>query len=378
MSPESDTPWPNVNVGESLAPRRGREVRKLKTEDYRLRGSLPIVDQGNSLICGYTDDQSAAYPYPLPVIIFGDHTRVLKFIDFPFAIGADGTQCISPKDGIDPSYFYYALSALDIRGDGYSRHFKALKEKRIPLPCIDEQHRIAAVLGSVDRCIRATADEIDQIARIRAALVVAKFSDLSAKNISDTRAREGWVRVRLREIFTERKERGITGLPVASISIDAGLTMRSALDRRVESTLSPEEHSLVRRGDIAYNTMRMWQGACGLAEGDCIVSPSYVVMTPSIDIVSRFALLALRAPPIVRLLHAYSQGIVDDRLRLYPDAFGQIPVNLPPEEWQQDTIEEFAAIDANLARARRTHDRLIAVRGKVLSDLLSGRVRVVS
>ena len=163
---------------------------------------------------------------------------------------------------------------------------------------------------------------------------------------------DGWARVRLRDLFRERKERGYDGLPIASVSIESGLVLRSTLDRRVVSALSNDEHALARKDDIVYNMMRMWQGACGLAKSDCLVSPAYVVMTPSSAISPDFALEMLRSPVVVKLLHAYSQGVVDDRLRLYPDAFGQIPVNIPPLDEQRRIVEVLQAVDAVTDAAR--------------------------
>lgn len=183
---------------------------------------------------------------------------------------------------------------------------------------------------------------------------------------------EGWRRVRLGEVFTERKEKGRIGLPVASVSIEHGLVLRSSLDRRVASDLLPEGHALVRKGDIAYNMMRMWQGACGLAEADCIISPAYVVMTPLADVEPMFAHIALRSEPMISLLHGYSQGIVDDRLRLYPAAFAQVPINLPPLDEQRRIAEVLRSVDEAIAAAEAAASMaeklLIRVRDQIISQ----------
>ncbi|MGE8943107.1 restriction endonuclease subunit S [Leptospira interrogans] len=142
-----------MSVAEAICKQRGKELRKLQTAAYQKTGVLPIVDQGAALVCGFTDDTSFEYPHELPVVIFGDHTRVLKYVDFPFAVGADGTQCLRPNENFDPRYFFYALGALELPSEGYARHFKLLKERRIPVPTLDEQRRIAEVLRSVDEAI---------------------------------------------------------------------------------------------------------------------------------------------------------------------------------------------------------------------------------
>src|SRR6478752_5410623 len=93
----------------------------------------------------------------------------------------------------------------------------------------------------------------------------------------------------LGDFFASRREPGGAGLPTMSITLNNGMVDRGDLERRTETRLTPEQHLRVQKGDIAYNMMRMWQGACGLAESDGIVSPAYVVLQPKDGIDSRFA-----------------------------------------------------------------------------------------
>lgn len=78
-----------ITVAAALRKNRGEKLLKLQTDRYADAGRYPIVDQGARFICGFTDEESAVWPYDLPVIVFGDHTRILKFVDFPFVIGAE-------------------------------------------------------------------------------------------------------------------------------------------------------------------------------------------------------------------------------------------------------------------------------------------------
>jgi type I restriction enzyme S subunit len=94
------------------------------------------------------------------VVVFGDHTRTFKFVDFPFVRGADGTQILKPKPGIDPLFFYYALRAIDLPSRGYNRHFKALKEKEIGLPAEPEQFDIGRVLKLVEDSLTLQDEEL--------------------------------------------------------------------------------------------------------------------------------------------------------------------------------------------------------------------------
>ncbi len=140
-----------VKVGESLEkiPRQA----KVKKSAYQPDGAFPVIDQGKDYIAGYTDNPELRYAGPLPLTIFGDHTRILKWVDSPFAVGADGTQLLRGDERFDQRYFYYALCTLELEHFGYERHFKYLKEEEIPCPDLPTQRRIAGILSAYDDLI---------------------------------------------------------------------------------------------------------------------------------------------------------------------------------------------------------------------------------
>lgn len=129
------------------------------------RGRFPVVTQSkNSLIDGYSEEEAKLVPKAfLPLLVFGDHTRFLKYVDFQFIVGADGTKLIRPKDDgfVNCSYLYYVLRALvpETKDRGYSRHFQFLKKLMIPVPPIHEQCRIVdrveELLSEINRAEKA-------------------------------------------------------------------------------------------------------------------------------------------------------------------------------------------------------------------------------
>jgi type I restriction enzyme S subunit len=124
---------------------------KLQTRDYKKAGCFPVIDQGQRAIAGWTDNASVAIVSPLPLIVFGDHTRIFKFVDRPFARGADGTQLLRPLPAIDPLFFFFACRAIDLPARGYNRHFTILKQKTLSYPLdMGEQRAIGAVLRQVE------------------------------------------------------------------------------------------------------------------------------------------------------------------------------------------------------------------------------------
>lgn len=118
---------------------------QIKREDYQSIGNFPIVDQSQEFITGYSDEEESAYTGKLPIVVFGDHTRIFKFVDFKFIQGADGIKVIKPNENIvNPKFFYYLLGKIGVPSRGYNRHYSILKKQRYPLIPKTTQDRIVA------------------------------------------------------------------------------------------------------------------------------------------------------------------------------------------------------------------------------------------
>ena len=108
---------------------------KIPATDFCDKGSIPVIDQSSDFIAGYTDDETSILSNKTGYIVFGDHTRVVKYIRFPFARGADGTQVINSNNRCMPNeLFYQVIKSIDLSNYGYARHFKYLKDTIIAIP----------------------------------------------------------------------------------------------------------------------------------------------------------------------------------------------------------------------------------------------------
>ena len=227
-----------------------------------------------------------------------------------------------------------------------------------------EQRRIAAVLDAWDDAALA-AEQLTALAdRKQAALLQYLFTN------------DGTTTGTLAEYFIERKEWGRSGLPVYSVTLEGGLTPREQLDRRTESALADDAHALVERGDLAYNMMRMWQGALGIADQPCLVSPAYVVMQPLPSVDIRFAAAWMKSPRGLDRLWAYSHGITEDRLRLYADDFLAIPVSFPPLDRQRAIGQAHETTAQATREARALAETLRRQKRGLMQKLLTGEWRV--
>ncbi|MFQ2788791.1 restriction endonuclease subunit S [Aeromonas caviae] len=147
-----------------------KKSAQVKSSNYFATGSVPVVDQGKELIAGYCDNDERYTN--VPVIIFGDHTRCLKWVDFEFCPGADGTQVLDSKEFLDKKFGYYLLCHTDIPNLGYSRHMRELKEKDFKVPVdMVEQQKIAAALSSADQEISALQQKLDALKQEKKALM---------------------------------------------------------------------------------------------------------------------------------------------------------------------------------------------------------------
>ena len=110
-------------------------TNKIATSNYCQEGTIPVIDQSTDFIAGYTDDTKSLLEKDDGYIVFGDHTRIVKYVTFPFARGADGTQILSSNTTRMPNeLLYQAIKQIDLSNFGYARHFKFLKDTYILLP----------------------------------------------------------------------------------------------------------------------------------------------------------------------------------------------------------------------------------------------------
>lgn len=169
--------------------------RRMKQRDYQERGVIPVIDQGQEFVGGYTDDQQMAYDGELPVVLFGDHTRSVKFVDQPFAVGADGIKIFRPAEGLLPKYFYYWMKSARLPDRGYGRHYQFLRKLSVPVPHPDEQRRIVAELETqltrLDASVTALKRVQANLKRYRASVLKAACEGRLVSTEAELARREG-------------------------------------------------------------------------------------------------------------------------------------------------------------------------------------------
>lgn len=150
---------------------------KIKTDEYHPLGKYQIIDQGQEKIAGYTDLKDGLFEN-VPAVIFGDHTRVIKYVDKPFFLGADGVKVLRSRlENANYRYLYYALKNVKIPNTGYNRHFKWLKEAQINYPSVETQFEIVSTLDGVTSIIEHRQQQLQKLDELVKARFVEMFGN---------------------------------------------------------------------------------------------------------------------------------------------------------------------------------------------------------
>lgn len=150
---------------------------KIPKDKYLITGKNIVIDQGQNVIAGYTNLEDGLFE-DVPAIIFGDHTRIIKYVDHPFFLGADGVKLLkSKRKEANYKYLYYALKNAKIPDAGYNRHFKWLKEIEIEYPNAERQADIVKVLDNISSIITNRKAELEELEKLIKARFVEMFGD---------------------------------------------------------------------------------------------------------------------------------------------------------------------------------------------------------
>lgn len=385
------TEWASASVDQCLVPVPVRGRSKIQTKDYKASGQFPIIDQGQDPIAGWTDDTSAVIDGPLPLIVFGDHSRTFKFLEVPFARGADGTQLLSPVAGFEPLFFFYALRSIDLPSRGYNRHFTILKEKEFSFPKdVDEQRRIAAVLSCAERAAGLQSEFVSGLERIKAATMRELFSrGLRGEVQKDTEIGpipEGWKVLSLGEHHSVVSG----GTPLRSNpAFWTGGTIPWVKTTEVNYSVITETEEHITPGGLTGSAAKMLpagtllmamygqgvtRGKVGILGIDATCNQACAAISPKDDAVLPrylYHFLSWRYEAIRSLAHGGQQQNLN--LDIVRDLLMVIP---PDTSEQEEIIEVLDAIDRMMELHRRKRDVLDQLFKSLLHKLLTGEITV--
>ena len=319
-----------------------RAQRLIKSGDIVYQVVRPY--QRNNLLCDFDDDEDyvASTGYAQLRAIGSNHF-LYQSIHTDSFVGKVIEKCTGSN--------YPAINSSDLGGI------------ELPLPpTLAEQQKIADCLSSLDELIAAQARKVDLLKTHKKGLMQQFFpregETQPRLRFPEFRDDGEWQERKAGSLFANRTTKGEDGLPIYSVTMNGGMVKRNSLDRKVDDIEDAAGNKKALQNDIAYNMMRMWQGALGVAPEDCLVSPAYVVLAPKKDAVSLFFQYMFKRPEMLLLLTAHSRGLTKDRLRLYFDDFARMEFRCPSVKEQQRIAELLGSLDALINVASKKLDTL--------------------
>ena len=252
-------------------------------------------------------------------------------------------------------------------------HFSQFIDFRLPLPSEAERKKIADILSKQEKLITLKEKLIEEKNRQKKALMQQL---LTGKKRLPGFSSE-WVDVKLGDVFAERVETNCQDLELLSVTGTNGVVPRSTIETKDNSSEDKSKYLKICKGDIGYNTMRMWQGVSALSEYEGIVSPAYTILIPSSEISAKYFSYLFKMHAVIFLFYRFSQGIVDDTRSLKYYEFAKLHLNIPSDKKEQEAIADILTIaDKEIEILQKDLDQEKQKRKALMQLLLTGIVRV--
>ena len=328
--------WKLLSFSEAFKDRTGGQ-QKIKKNDYLASGNLPIIDQGQEFVAGFTNNLNFQCNIELPCILFGDHTKKFKFVEKPFALGADGVKVLETNKNIDTKFAFYYLKTLYLPDVGYSRHFRFLKRTVIPVPPIASQRRIADILDKADEIIRKRKEAIALTEQLQKSIFLDMFGDPVTNP-------KGWEKVTVNDVVSEVKD----GPHVSPEYSHNGIPILSTRNIR-PNELIMEDIKYISE-DVYLNLIKRFKpqkgdvlltkgGTTGFAkvvdwDWNFAVWVHLALLRPNNKIRSEFLEATLNSPNCYLQSQLYTHGIANKDLGL--NRIRKIKMCLPPLDLQDE------------------------------------------
>lgn len=173
------------------------------------------------------------------------------------------------------------------------------------------------------------------------------------------------------DIYEERSQRGASGMELLSVTMNDGVMPRSEIEGKDNSSEDKSNYKIVRKGDMVYNSMRMWQGANGISPCDGIVSPAYTVLMPKQEISNGYFAALFKSTNLINEFRKNSQGMTSDTWNLKYPQIKTIKVLIPSVSEQEKVSELFSVLDARIAAQAQLVEVLKKYKRGVVRTLLS-------
>ncbi|MDD2471706.1 MAG: restriction endonuclease subunit S [Dehalococcoidales bacterium] len=396
--------WEIVPFSDSILKVTGFTPKPMQRGKYQATGAYPIIDQSTEYIAGYTDENDKVYFPDWPLIIFGDHTRIFKYVDFPFAIGADGTKILKPNlELFAPKYLFYNLVSLNIPSRGYNRHFKLLKETTLVKPPLPEQKAIAKVLSTIQSAIEAQDKIIYAAKHLKKSLMkhlftygpvqISEAENVQLKETEIGPVPEHWEVVRLIDVAESKSDivggpfgsnlkvsdYKDSGVPIIRLqNIERNRFINKDIKFISEAKAKQLEYHSYYPGDIVLAKLGDPIGKTCMVPNDLragiVIADVVRIRTNSCFTNKRFIVYALNTELCTTQFRSQKTGTTRPRVNV--SNVRNIKIPLPPLKEQQEIASILSTIDKKIEAEENRKNALQSLFKTMLHHLMTGKVRV--
>ena len=355
--------------------------RKLQTSKFSDMGKLPVIDQGQTRIAGFTDCLDLELNPPQDgLVIFGDHTRVVKHVRHPFVVGADGVQVLRSRDGFNAEFLALLLSVSKIPNTGYNRHFKFLKDLTFTCPTnLIEQEAIAEALSDADAAIESLDALIVKKRDIRDAmlfdLVVSSEhkNSVSFKSDVSLKARIGW-----QGLTTGEYEVSSDCYLVTGTDLNGGAVNWASCWQVAQKRYDQDPNIQLKNNDVLVTkdgTIGKVGFVADLSAKATLNSGVFVIRPTTNHLVPEYLRYVMFSSLFRRFLDRLAAGSTISHL--YQKDFVNFAFAVPAVDEQVVVSKMLDDVDSEIRRLIEQSTKLKMVKEGMMQDLLTGKVRLV-
>lgn len=342
--------WKTIPFEKSI--QKVKYTTKIPSSEYLPQGLFPIVSQEEGLISGFWDNDADVFHHNKPVVIFGDHTRIIKYVDFDFVLGADGVKILLPVEGLSAKFLSYYLRWYKVPSLGYSRHFKLLKEASVPLPPIAEQERIVAELDCLTGIIEKKKRQLEELDKLAQSIFYDMFGDPESSHFP------------VKTLGELSKTKLSYGSGASAIPYDGRLRYvritdideNGELNNDVVSPSAFDDKYLLHEGDLLFARSGATVGKTYLyraADGDAIFAGYLIRVVPDTRFVKpKYLFSFTKTGYYRRFIGLNAQAVAQPNINA--KQYGSLRVVVPPLDLQNEFAQKVEAIEKQKELVKRS------------------------
>lgn len=296
-----------------------------------------------------------------PNVILAGDLNIFRINDID---GRFFSYVINHKVNKDISRIAQGKSIVHIKGEEISKI-------QIKYPSDEEQQKILSFIKLLSLKIEKQEQLIDKLKKYKRGSLSALFP--KKREITPQYRFAGftkpWEQRKLGDVFTERTERANGDEELLSVTIGNGVIRQVDSDKRNIASEDKSNYKIVHKGDVPYNSMRMWQGAVGNSEYDGIVSPAYTVLVPSKEANGKFFMELFKKESTLKIFQRWSQGLTSDTWNLKYPVLSTIEISIPRIEEQKRISDYFATLDSLITLHQHKYDTLLSLKNAILQQM---------